>query len=73
MWLFDVPGLDKRQTRQIIVNHIFMRKNYKYQIYTFAANVFMLICLPFIIIINYIYIIYMLRYIMYICALCGDI
>lgn len=63
MRLFDVPRLNKRQTRQIIVNHIFMRVNYKCQIYTFAANAFILICLPFIIIINYIYHIYMLRYI----------
>lgn len=63
MWLFDVPRLHKKQTRQIIVNHIFMRVSYKCQIYTFAANVFILICLPFIIIINYIYYIYILRYI----------
>ena len=63
MWLFDVPRPSKRQTRQIIVNHIFMRVNYKYQIYTFTANVFILICLPFIIIINYIYRIYIPRYI----------
>lgn len=52
MRLFDVPVPDKRQTRQIIVNHIFMRINYKCQIYTFAANALILICLPFIIIIN---------------------
>lgn len=59
-----------------------MRVNYKCQIYTFTANVFILICLPFIIIINYIYRIYTPLYYchiytfsipVYICVFCNYI